>query len=86
MSLLETVKLTCDGLSDKQPFDDQPGKAQPDLDTLFAQIKAIAAGADNAGRIKVLDGLRDLSYSIETADDTAKRLLYSVSGSAFSKP
>ncbi|CAF9905192.1 MAG: hypothetical protein HETSPECPRED_004907 [Heterodermia speciosa] len=50
---------------------------QPDrLDTLLAQIKYIAAEADDAGRIKTLEKLRDLSCSIETSDDTAKRLLY----------
>lgn len=52
---------------------------QPDrLDTLLAQVKCLAAEADHAGRIKVLEKLRDLSYSIETSDDTAKRLLYNV--------
>lgn len=52
---------------------------QPDrLDTLLAQIKYIAAEADDAGRIKTLEKLRDLSCSIETSDDTAKRLLYNV--------
>ncbi|KAL8793067.1 MAG: hypothetical protein Q9195_004379 [Heterodermia aff. obscurata] len=51
---------------------------QPDrLDTLLAQVKCLADEADNAGRIKMLEKLRGLSYSIETSDDTAKRLLYS---------
>ena len=46
-----------------------------DIDTLLAQVKALAAKADDVGRTKTLDTLRDLSYSTETPDDTIKRLL-----------
>ena len=51
---------------------------EPDIDSLLAQVKKLAAGASNASRIKILDKLRDVGYSIETSGDTAKRLIYSV--------
>ena len=46
---------------------------------LLAQLENMAIQADNSGRTKILAKLRNLSYSLETSDDTAKRLLYNVS-------
>lgn len=66
-------------MSLEQQIDSVSYREEQNLDTLLAQIHSLAAKADNAGRVKTLDKLRDLSYSIETADDTAKRLLYNVS-------
>ncbi len=66
-------------MSLEQIIDSVSYQEEHDLDTLLAQVQSLAAKADNAGRTKTLDKLRDLSYSIETADDTAKRLLYNVS-------
>ena len=79
MSSQEQVDMTLEAGIDKLQLSDGSRKEQPDrLDTLLAQVKCLAAEADNAGRIKALEKLRDLSYSIETSDDTAKRLLYNV--------
>jgi len=66
-------------MSLEQQNDSISYQEEQDLDTLLAKVHSLAAKADNAGRVKTLDKLRDLSYSIETADDTAKRLLYNVS-------
>jgi hypothetical protein len=66
-------------MSLEQQIDSPSYQEEQDLDTLLAQVQSLAAKADNAGRVETLDKLRDLSYSIETADDTAKRLLYNVS-------
>ena len=50
-----------------------------EAETLLAHVENLAIQADNPGRTKILDKLRNLSYSLETSDDTAKRLLYNVS-------
>jgi len=65
-------------MSLEQQIDSVSYQEEQDLDALLAQVQSLAAKADNAGRTKTLDKLRDLSYSIETADDTAKRLLFNV--------
>lgn len=70
-------------MSFEQQIDSISYHEEHDLDTLLAQVHSFAAKADNAGRTKTLGKLRDLSYSIETADDTAKRLLYNVSTDSF---
>ena len=79
MTSQEQSNMTLEAGIDKLKLSNGTHQEQPDrLDTLLAQVKALAAKADNAGRIKTLEKLRDLSFSIETSDDTAKRLLYNV--------
>ena len=79
MSSQEQVNMSLKAGFGKLQLSSGTHEEQPDrLDTLLAQVKCLAAEADNAGRIKMLEKLSDLSYSIETSDDTAKRLLYSV--------
>lgn len=43
------------------------------MDSLFAQVEALAAQADTAGRHKVLDLLRSLQLKLETPHDTLSR-------------
>jgi hypothetical protein len=50
------------------------------MDALFAQLRSLASSADEAGRKALLDGLRDLSYSIESKQDSIQRILFVVSG------
>ena len=44
------------------------------MDALITQIKDLASTADEAGRKKLQDALRDVQYSLETPWDTALRL------------
>ena len=46
-------------------------------------IKQEASGADELVRRKLLDGLRDLSYSIETPNDTLHRIVTLVDNELF---
>ena len=43
------------------------------MDALVAQVQSLAKAADATGRKKLIDTLRDLSYSIETPYDTLQR-------------
>lgn len=49
------------------------------MDAAFDQIRALAKNADEAARKKILDGLRDLTYSIETPQDSVQRIIFYVS-------
>ncbi|PCG99020.1 O-methyltransferase, family 2 [Penicillium occitanis (nom. inval.)] len=44
-----------------------------EMDSIVEQVQKLAATADEAGRKKLLDSLRDLSYAIETPYDTLQR-------------
>jgi len=48
------------------------------MDAFVAQTKSLAKTADEAGRKKILDTLRDLSYSLESTQESAQRILYLV--------
>ena len=48
------------------------------MDAITAQVQALAKTVDEAGRKKLIDSLRNLSYSLETTQDTSHRLLYAV--------
>ena len=48
------------------------------MDALIEHVKTAAAQADEAGRKKIMDELRDLSISIETGYDSMQRIMYSV--------
>jgi demethylsterigmatocystin 6-O-methyltransferase len=43
------------------------------MDSIVDQVRKLAATADEAGRKKLLDSLRDLSYAIETPYDILQR-------------
>ena len=49
------------------------------MDALFSQIRVLAENANEAARKQILDGLRDLSYSIETPQDSIQRIIFYVS-------
>ena len=49
------------------------------MDTIFAQLRSLVQTADEAGRKKILDGLRELSYSIESPQDSIQRICFLVS-------
>ena len=53
-------------------------KGESDMDNLLSLAKAIAKDADEAGRKKLLDTLRDVAYSIESPEDTIQRIMFSV--------
>ncbi|KAF2174812.1 S-adenosyl-L-methionine-dependent methyltransferase [Zopfia rhizophila CBS 207.26] len=44
------------------------------MDAIVNQVTVLAKGADEAARKAILTALRDLSYSIETPDDTVTRI------------
>lgn len=48
------------------------------MDAFFAQAKELIKTADEAGRKQILDSLRDLSYSLESTQDSAQRIMYLV--------
>ena len=48
------------------------------MDAFFAQAKALIKTSDEAGRKQILDALRDLSYSLESTQDSAQRIMYLV--------
>lgn len=48
------------------------------MDAFIAQGKALVASADEAGRKKALDCLRDLAYEIESPEDTIMRIMFYV--------
>ena len=48
------------------------------MEALFSQVKASASKADEAGRKKIIDGLRDLALSIESSEDTMQRIMFQV--------
>ena len=45
------------------------------MEDVIDNVKRLARDADESGRKQLIDSLRDLSYSIETPDDTFQRLL-----------
>lgn len=44
------------------------------MDEIVAQVKALAASSDDADRIKIQSGLRNLQRSLETPFETMMRL------------
>lgn len=48
------------------------------MDALLSAVRTAAATADEAARKKLLDGLRDLQYSIEKPEDTMQRVIHLV--------
>ena len=57
------------------------------MDSISTQVEALAAQADEAGRVKLLLALRDLQLRVETQKDTFMRFYNSVGLSVvFCKP
>jgi demethylsterigmatocystin 6-O-methyltransferase len=48
------------------------------MEALIEQVRTVAKTADEKTRKEILNQLRDLSYSIESQDDTVQRYTYSV--------
>jgi demethylsterigmatocystin 6-O-methyltransferase len=44
------------------------------MDAILSQLTALASGADEATRKSMLTKLRDLSYTLESPDDTTIRI------------
>jgi hypothetical protein len=58
-----------------------------EMDSISTQVEALAAQADEAGRVKLLLALRDLQLRVETQKDTFMRFYNSVGLSfVFCKP
>ena len=49
------------------------------MDVLITQLKNAAIKADATGRKKVIDTLRELTYSLESSEDTMQRIMFLVS-------
>ena len=49
------------------------------MEALTSEIKRLASTADEAGRVKLLSALQDLTLSIETPFDTFLRIGFGVS-------
>jgi demethylsterigmatocystin 6-O-methyltransferase len=56
------------------------------MDAFSAQAKVLIKTTDEAGRKKILDTLRDLCYSLESAQDSAQRIMYLVQHSSAHNP
>lgn len=48
------------------------------MDKAFEQIRDMARTAGEADRRKLLDGVRDLAYSLESPKDTTDRIMFLV--------
>ena len=48
------------------------------MEALSTEVKKLAHAADEHGRKKLLNELRDLAYSIESPDDSVQRIMYQV--------
>ncbi|KAF7508283.1 hypothetical protein GJ744_009428 [Endocarpon pusillum] len=46
------------------------------MDSLSSQVRASASRANEAERKKIIDGLRDLAFSIESPEDTMQRIMF----------
>ena len=49
------------------------------MERIAEEVKRLATDSDEASRKRLIDDLREISYSIETPDDTMQRLMYTVS-------
>lgn len=53
------------------------------MDSLIDQAKRLASISDDAGRRKLIERLRALSYSFENPDETLQRIIHYVSVSCW---
>jgi len=49
------------------------------MESIISKAKELALGANEAGRVQLLNQLRELTYSLESEDDIMQRLMYRVS-------
>lgn len=49
------------------------------MDSIISQAKALALGANEAGRVQLLSQLHELVSSLESEDDIMQRLMYRIS-------
>jgi demethylsterigmatocystin 6-O-methyltransferase len=49
------------------------------MEAIISQITSLAGAANEQARKKIIDQLRDLSYTLESADDVLQRVMYRVS-------
>ena len=49
------------------------------METVVTEVKRLAGNVNEATRKQMIDQLRELSYSLETPDDTLQRVMYLVS-------
>lgn len=49
------------------------------MEAIIDQVKHLFSSADEVARKKILVGLRDLMYAIESPDDTLQRIMFLVS-------
>lgn len=54
------------------------------MDAFVAQAKSLVKTADEAGRKKIIDTLRDLSIELESTQESAQRILFLVSRNSHS--
>ena len=48
------------------------------METAIEQIRSLSSNGTEATRKEIIDQLRELSYSLETQDDTLQRIMYTV--------
>ena len=48
------------------------------MDQVVAQVRSLAENGDEAARKTIIDTLRNLSYSLESPQDTMQRISYLV--------
>lgn len=56
------------------------------MEAIIEQIKALAKDADDLSRKTIIDQLRDVSVSLETAQDAMQRISYTVRLLLFNEP
>lgn len=49
------------------------------MDAIATQVEHLASTANEAERKAMIDQLRELSYTLESGDDTLQRIMYLVS-------
>lgn len=48
------------------------------MEAVIKQVRDFTSSADEAGRSRILDQLRELSYSLESPDETMNRIMFLV--------
>lgn len=48
------------------------------MENIVKQVQALAAATDEAGKNKIVEQLRDLSFSVEGASSVVQRVTYGV--------
>ena len=56
------------------------------MEAIISQVIELAGAQNELGRKKIIDQLRDLSYTLESPDDVLHRVMYRVSNFENSSP